>query len=308
MGSHWAPEQTLRGYYIDFSVKTETPSWPPEWLHGGNGEIHVAAVQWGLGALERYVKGEGEVWLSAAIDTGEYLIEMQIGAAPGTAPGCIGCRCLIPTGSTRPGPRRSLRVRQRACSCVFTTRPRTSALPTLGRALHPMRVPVAAGGALTEVDGLPFFEEYPTRPPSLVLNGAIFALWGFHDVAEALGDRETRQWYEAGIEGLSSLLDRYDTGYWSRYDLYPHPAANVASSAYHLLHINQLSVLGRLTARPEFDSIRERFERYRESRACRARALRKKVAFRIVTPRNAALAHRLPWKVSASAIKATTRI
>ncbi len=33
------------------------------------------------------------------------------------------------------------------------------------RALHPMRVPVAAGGALTEVDGLPFFKEYPTRLP-----------------------------------------------------------------------------------------------------------------------------------------------
>jgi len=296
VGSHWAPGQGLRGYYIDFSVKAEAPEWPPKWLGGVGGQFHVAPVQWGLGALERYFKGDGERWRAAAIDAGDYLIGEQIhgGARDGAwlhwvpMPHTYG---IDPPWSSAiaQGEAASLLVRLH----LETGEERFADAAT--RALRPMLTPVEAGGALADVNDLPFFEEYPTRPPSLVLNGAIFALWGFHDVAEGLGDSETLAWYESGIQGLSSVLERYDTGYWSRYDLYPHPVANIASSAYHLLHINQLSVLGRLTPRPQFDKIRLRFEGYRESRALRSKALGRKIAFRIMTPRNSLLAHRLPW-------------
>ena len=47
---------------------------------------------------------------------------------------------------------------------------------------------VSEGGVRAEFGGGPFFEEYPTRPSSYVLNGGIFALSGCHDVAAALGD------------------------------------------------------------------------------------------------------------------------
>ena len=64
--------QTLRGYYIDFRVKANAPAWPwPEpWLH-------VASAQWGLGCFERYLAGDGEVWLAAATERAEQLMKRQ---------------------------------------------------------------------------------------------------------------------------------------------------------------------------------------------------------------------------------------
>ena len=98
-------------------------------------------------------------------------------------------------------------------------------------------------GCAAELDGGFLPEEYPTNPPSHVLNGAIFALWGCRDVAIALDDSDAAALYEEGIDTLAANLHRFDTGYWSLYDLFPHPIRNVASGAYHLLHINQLRAL-----------------------------------------------------------------
>ena len=61
-----------------------------------------------------------------------------------------------------------------------------------------------------------------------------------------------------------AMLDRYDTGYWSRYDLFPHAVTNVASPAYHRLHIEQLKAMALLTDRPEFASAASVFEDYLE--------------------------------------------
>ena len=52
-----------------------------------------------------------------------------------------------------------------------------------------------AGAAST---GAPWPEEYPTDPPSYVLNGGIFALWGLYDVGTALGDDADRARVPAG--------------------------------------------------------------------------------------------------------------
>ena len=164
------------------------------------------------------------------------------------------------------------------------------------RALRPMQVPTARGGLLAELEGgLTFFEEYPTRPASLVLNGGIFALWGFGDVATGLGDASAEEWWRRGVESLLALLDRYDTGYWSRYDLYPHPIANVASGAYQLLHENQLGVLARQTGEVAFARASDRFAAYRASRRGRRRAFLSKAAFRMLVPRNPLLANRTPF-------------
>jgi heparosan-N-sulfate-glucuronate 5-epimerase len=163
------------------------------------------------------------------------------------------------------------------------------------RALAPMRLPVSEGGTLAEVNGLPYFEEYPTQPASLVLNGAIFALWGFYDVGQGLGDADAATWFRDGVSGLASIVDRYDTGHWSLYDLFPHPVPNVAGPFYHVLHINQLTVLNQLAPDDRLAATRDRFESYGESRWNALRALGRKVLFRLVVPRNHFLASTLPW-------------
>lgn len=158
-------------------------------------------------------------------------------------------------------------------------------LEAANRALIPFKGDSADGGVLARLDGLPFPEEYPTQPPSFVLNGAIFALWGIYDVKTALRSADATELYGKVVETLASNLDRWDTGYWSRYDLFPHRLIAVASWFYHYLHIHQLNALYEITGREEFGSVARRFTFYASSPACRARALTHKALFRILIPK-----------------------
>jgi peptidoglycan/xylan/chitin deacetylase (PgdA/CDA1 family) len=159
-----------------------------------------------------------------------------------------------------------------------------------------MSIPTRDGGVATELDGGYFPEEYPTDPASYVLNGAIFALWGLRDVGVGLGDSAAMDLYEQGVDTMARGIDRFDTGSWSLYDLFPHPIPNVASGAYHQLHITQLEALDLVSPRPELASAAERFRAYQRSRAAQAKATATKVAFRLVVPRKTSVAERLPWR------------
>ena len=166
------------------------------------------------------------------------------------------------------------------------------------RALAPLRVPSARGGAEALLGGGPFYEEYPTDPPSFVLNGAIFAIWGVYDVSLDLDPDRAGRDFADSLDVLASNIERWDSGYWSLYDLFPHPVPNVASAAYHLLHTTQLRAMQLIAPRPEIVRTAVNFERYSESRLNEARAFAVKAGFRIVVPRNRFFAHRLPWSES----------
>ena len=163
------------------------------------------------------------------------------------------------------------------------------------KALAPMRRPSADGGASAQLDGRWFPEEYPTDPPSFVLNGAVFALWGLRDVAVGLDDGDAARDFEAGVDTLAASIHRWDTGAWSRYDLHPHRVTNVASRAYHELHVTQLAVMDELAPRPELRAAAERFAAYDASRRRHTAALARKVLFRLAEPRSARVARLLPW-------------
>lgn len=281
----------LAGYYIDFARKARAPEWPPRWHGPPADELFVATIQWGLGAYERFVAGEGEQWLAGALGAAEHLVASQRdgGAHDG------GWVHDAPTQHTyvleppwisgmAQGEGASLLARLYA-----ETGEERFAEASL-RALRPLQVATENGGVRVPLGSGFFLEEYPTDPPSLVLNGAFFALWGYRDVAIALGDRQAADQFEAGVESLAANLHRWDTGSWSRYDLFPHPVANVASSFYHDLHINQIRAMQLIAPRPELDAAEARFERYRASRRRRLAALARKAAFRILVPRNRLLA------------------
>ena len=297
VGENWERNDGPQGYYIDFAHKAPEPTWPPPWLDAPDDLLEVATIQWALGAWERYARGEGEQWLEAAARAGSYLLERQ--CKEGVHDGAwLYWRPMPHTYRIDP-PWASAIAQGEAASLLVRLHAETGDdffAEGAARALRPMQVPTARGGLLAELEGgLTFFEEYPTRPASLVLNGGIFALWGFGDVATGLGDTSAEEWWRRGVESLLALLDRYDTGYWSRYDLYPHPIANVASGAYQLLHENQLGVLARQTGEAAFARASDRFAAYRASRRGRRRAFLSKAAFRVLVPRNPLLANRTPF-------------
>ena len=280
----------LRGYYIDFSNKVTEPSWPPTWLPPLDRQIHCETIQWALGCHERHLATEDERWLSAALVAAGYLAEIQSDTG--------GWEHLAPMPHTYhlPAPWLSALAQGEGASLFarlhLLTRDQAHA-ERARLALRTMEMPVEQGGVLAVLGGGALPEEYPTAPPSFVLNGAIFALWGFYDVGIGLGDEEAMSAFRDGTETLAANIARWDVGYWSRYDLYPHPLVNVASAAYHRLHITQLRAMSLIAPDARLDRVREGFERYQLSRACRWRAFAAKAAFRLRVPRNRLLGRRM---------------
>lgn len=301
--SSFAPEigsrtsrDAVRGYYIDFGLKTADPRWPTDWLLPAGQGVWVAPIQWGLGAYERYLANHGERWREGAIGCANYLVGGQ--ERDGTLRGGWAHREDMRHTFPLAAPWISAMAQGEGASLLVRAHLETgderfaeSAL----EAMRPMRITAERGGVAAELDGGWFPEEYPTVPPSYVLNGALFALWGCHEVAKGLGDDNARSLYEEGIETLAANIGRFDLGYWSRYDLFPHPVSNVASSAYHLLHIRQLRATSLIEKRPELTAAASRFEAYAANRLASNRAFAHKVSFRLANPRNAYMAHRLPW-------------
>jgi D-glucuronyl C5-epimerase C-terminus len=143
--------------------------------------------------------------------------------------------------------------------------------------------------------GRRFPEEYPTQPPSFVLNGGIWGLWGLRDAGVGLHDSQLMRAFEEGVDTLAANIHRWDSGRWSLYDLFPHRVANVASPGYHAFHVTQLEATHLLAPRAELKAAAERFARYAQSDVLRARALAAKAVFRIVEPRSGSVAAVLPW-------------
>jgi heparosan-N-sulfate-glucuronate 5-epimerase len=295
VGPHLERDE-VRGYYIDLRIKAEEPSWPPEWLPPPAKQLHVDVIQWGLGCYERYLAGEGEQWLEAARDCALHYLDIQEREGPKKG-GWIHPDPFPHTFPLGPGWLSSMAQGEGASLLVRlyleTLEERFARAAAL--ALEPLERPSDQGGVISLLDRRPFPEEYPTDPPSYVLNGAIFTLWGWYDVGVGLKDERALQRFEEGLDTLVRNLHRWDVGYWSRYDLFPHPIVNVASSSYHVLHINQLKAMSLIAPRPELDVVAARFERYLGSRLKRARAFAMKALFRLLVPRNRLLAGRLPW-------------
>jgi hypothetical protein len=286
----------LRGYYIDMRIKAETPAWPADWAQEREHLLWVDVAQWGLGAHERHLAGEGDEWLEAALAVGEQLVREQIAAGPRTGGWAHPFR--YPHSLPLPPGWMSAMAQGEAASLLVRLHRHTGDdrfTAAAEAAMAPMRLPSADGGVQGVLGGAPFPEEYPTAPPSLVLNGAMFALWGVHDTAVALGSAELRAEFEAGVDTLAANISRWDMGHWSRYDLFPHPVQNPASSFYHALHISQLDAMALLAPRPELQAARERFAAYAASPWASRRAFARKALYRVVVPRNPVFAHRLPW-------------
>jgi heparosan-N-sulfate-glucuronate 5-epimerase len=295
LGSRVVPGE-LRGYYIDFRVKARSPAWPPPDLQPLAQQLHVDVAQWGLGAWEHYLASGREEWLAAALAVGRHLVEQQERDGP-LAGGWIHPWPYPHTFPLDPpwlsgmaqGEGASLLVR-------LAAETRDGALLEAGlRARLPLLRPTDAGGVQSALDGGPLLEEYPTEPASHVLNGAVFALWGCLDLDLAAGEPEMRDLFEAGVDTLAQNISRWDTGWWSRYDLFPHPLPNIASAAYHDLHVTQLVALDATAPRPALAAAAERRRAYGLRRRSRLRAQASKVAFRLAVPRSARLARALPW-------------
>jgi len=287
----------VRGYYIDLREKAPDASWPPGWFPFPGYHRFIGVGQWGLAAYDRYLAGHGEAYLAGALKAGEFLVSEQVVEGP-RAGGWLEPEDYPQTLRMR-GPWMSAMAQGHCASLLVRLHlesGREGFAEAALRALRPYSVPTEEGGVEARLGNRSFPEEYPSAPPSYVLNGAIYAIWGIRDVAVGLEDTDAQSAFSGAVETLARNLWRWDLGYWSRYDLYPHPGlVNIASPSYHGLHVQQLRALHRLAPRPQFAAMADRFEAYAARRRNRWFAFAVKGAFRLVIPRRHALANRLPW-------------
>jgi hypothetical protein len=174
---------------------------------------------------------------------------------------------------------RGLSVLTRAWQCTSDEKYIASAR----RALAAFSVPVAQSGVTDTYDGRITYEEYPAQPAPHVLNGMIFALFGVWDLVRARpGGAQAAAIFERGAATVETLLPRYDTGWWSLYDLYHLEVAtprNPCTAHYHDIHIKQLTIMHAITGRDTFGAFARRWAAYQDDSQGRLRAYVEKAAF-----------------------------
>lgn len=129
------------------------------------------------------------------------------------------------------------------------------------RAIRVFELDIRDGGVSTTIgeDGI-FFEEVAVYPATHILNGYILALFGLFDYVALTGDFHIDMLIRRSLVTLHTLIDRYDTGYWSCYDLY---SSHLATPFYHALHITLLQALARYSGCQHCSALASRWAAYK---------------------------------------------
>lgn len=134
---------------------------------------------------------------------------------------------------------------------------------TAEKALLSFEIPYDRGGVTVDTKWGPFYEEYTSNVPILVLNGMIFALCGIADfVRVSPGHAQAKKIFDRGVQTLENCLSEYDLGFWSKYNLCEadwYPPVDPATIQYQRLHVNQLRMLHKLTGKDVFHRYAEIF-------------------------------------------------
>lgn len=137
------------------------------------------------------------------------------------------------------------------------------------RGLKPFKVPSSKGGITASFLGkYIWYEEYPTTPPSFILNGFIYSLIGLYDLKSITSGKDANdalKLFEQGMTSLKNMLTLYDTGSGTTYDLRHFTlktAPNIARWDYHSTHINQILLLSTIDNDQIFTTTAERWIGY----------------------------------------------
>lgn len=138
-------------------------------------------------------------------------------------------------------------------------------------------------GGVKYVDdcGGTWLEEYRVTPPTHILNGYLWALWGVWDFYLLTNDERAKALFGECIRTLEAWLPRYDLGFWSRYDLSRQALAMIASPFYHSLHVVQLEATACISGSTVFAEYAKRFARYAKNPLFKALAVADKAVFKL---------------------------
>jgi heparosan-N-sulfate-glucuronate 5-epimerase len=267
---HQLGGQSVSGYYVDFGAKTTSAS-----ADAPGTLLPAAMAQLALGWWERSLAGEPGA-------EGRFVEACELLARAGVAEGeAVIWLYRIPLAKYRLEPPWISALAQAQAASVFVRAFLRSGEPRHRELALAAARPLLQTVSPTVVAALPAgpaLEECPTAPPSLILNGWIYAIWGLRDVALGLGSDAAASTLEATTACLVSMLPQYDTGWWTRYSLFPFKLPDLAKPFYHRLHVAQLEVMHRLTGEPVYGELAARWRGY-DRPARRAALVAQKAAF-----------------------------
>ncbi|MCF7917110.1 MAG: D-glucuronyl C5-epimerase family protein [Candidatus Omnitrophica bacterium] len=131
-------------------------------------------------------------------------------------------------------------------------------------------------------EGNLWLEELIFTPPTHVLNGFIWALWGVYDYYLLSRDRYAFDIFNQGVKTLEENINRYDMKFWSTYHLLPTRIRMIVSPYYQRLHIVQLKIMYRLTGKMIFKEYADKWQRCYSNLFYRYIAFLWKVVFKIL--------------------------
>ena len=160
------------------------------------------------------------------------------------------------------------------------------------RAIEPFKKSIKDNGVASFIKGDSiFFEEYPTDDPVHVLNGFLYSLIGLIELKEVLGNSADRKLeaseisnlVESAVTSLEKNIHRWDSGFWSYYDLHLEGKRirNISTIIYHMLHITQLKFIATKTSNSHLMGISGKWEEYLNRTNYRMKALTIKIIYRL---------------------------
>ena len=91
--------------------------------------------------------------------------------------------------------------------------------------------------------GYNWIEEYIVFPPTHILNGFIWGLWGLYDYAIFFNNKQVLEKFNDYNHTIKNNLQIFDLKYWSKYEQSGTFLPMIASEFYHRLHIVQLKIM-----------------------------------------------------------------
>ena len=151
------------------------------------------------------------------------------------------------------------------------------------KAFESFKYEIKEGGVkYTDNEGNVWFEEAIVNPPTHILNGFIWAIWGVYDYYLTTKDECALGLFNDSVKTIRANLHRFDLGFWSLYEQSGTRLKMLASPFYHSLHIVQLKVMHKITNDSVFKAYADRWQQYQRNRFFRFRALIQKIIFKLL--------------------------
>ena len=258
-------KDTLKGFYIDYSSKIINKNMDEDGLpfnvtsDGKHVKMPISIIQYGLGACERWYLEQGEDYKDTIKRVAEYLCDSQ------NKDGSWDAFIALDIND-----KRSSMVQAEATAFLLRAGlilRKDKYNEVAKKAIELMIKSVKDGGTTIYEGENVLFCEFVGKP--IVLNGWIYSLLGLYDYWIYSQREDIREIIKNSKNTLLQMLDKFDTGYWSLYNV----DGDIASPFYHELHIKQLEVLYRLFDEILFKDKRDKWMKYQNNKIKKTKAI-----------------------------------